>query len=608
MLPVMFRELSCASPSKFRFFVKSLFILVLFAQAHLFCVAQTNSGEFDASGLQVQINQSVPMRDGVVLSADIYRPVAPGKFPSLLLRTYWGKHEPFKIKMALYFAKKGYAVAIEDVRGRFDSGGVWTPYVHEPEDGYDTQMWLGKQPWSNGRIGLFGESYDGFTQLMPAPLHSPYVKAMVPFACQQTNFGHLYNDGVLQIGTVFTAGLFMVGHTLQPTIGSVYGSGIKLVDWDNVFLRLPLNNALDPIADVPWVKDWIHHDQFGDYWTSYGLKGKYEQIQAPAYFVTGWYDNLVHETWQNFVSFREKGGSVEARRGTRIIIGPWVHGGVAPDKNWAVDFGTDSNIDLNELHVQWYDRWLKSETPSINENEPPIKLFVMGANKWRFENEWPLKRTQWTSFYLSSQGKANSLSGDGVLSDAKTSTDTVDHFTYDPKNPVPTVGGQIAIFPNVWGPRDRSSVQKRQDVLVYTTPPLKQDMEVTGPIQLKLYASTSTVDTDFTATLTDVYPDGKAVHLCEGIRGVRFRESLEHPTTVEPGKVYEYTISLWETSNLFKAGHRIRLEVSSSNFPRYARNQNIGEPFGMSSEIKVANQTIYHSDKYPSQLILPVIP
>ena len=569
------------------------------------CFAQTT--DTNAHDLVVKINQSVPMRDGVILSADLYLPPAPGKYPTLLLRTYWGKHEAGKINMALYFARRGYAVVLQDVRGRFDSGGKWTPYVHEPEDGYDTQMWVGKQPWSNGKIGLFGESYDGFTQLMPAPLHSPFVKAMVPFACQQTNFGHLYNDGELQLGTVFTAGLFMVGHTLQPTIGGVYGAGLELIDWDKVFRRLPLIDALDPIADVPWVKDWIRHDAFSDYWASYGLKGKYEQIQAPAYFITGWYDNLVHETWKNFLNFREHGGSLATRKGTRIIVGPWVHGGVAPDKAWPVDFGPESNIDVNDLHVRWYDKWLKGKA-SPDDNDPPIKIFVMGANKWRFENEWPLKRTQWTPFYLGSQGKANTLSGDGVLTSAKASGQTSDHFTYDPNNPVPTLGGQIAIFPKVWGPRDRRPVQQRDDVLVYTTEPLQHDLEVTGPVELKLYASTSAVDTSFTATLSDVYPDGKAVHLCEGIRGVRFRESLEHPTNVVPNKVYEYTISLWETSNVFKAGHKIRLEISSSNFPRYARNQNTGEPFGMSSKVVVAHQTIYHNEQYPSQLILPVIP
>jgi putative CocE/NonD family hydrolase len=358
---------------------------------------------------------------------------------------------------------------------------------------------------------------------------------------------------------------------------------------------------------VPWVKDWIRHDQFSQYWAAYGLKGKYQQIQAPAYFITGWYDNLVHETWHNFVNFREHGGSEAARRGTRIIVGPWVHGGVAPDKEWPVNFGPDSNIDLNDLHVRWYDRWLNGKK-SDEDNDPPIKLFVMGANKWRFENEWPLKRTQWTPFYLGSQGKANTMSGDGTLSSAKGSPDGSDGFTYDPNNPVPTLGGQIAIFPKVWGPRDRRPVQQREDVLVYTTEPLKQDMEVTGPIELKLYASTSAVDTSFTATLSDVYPDGKAVQLCEGIRGVRFRKSLEHPTPVEPNKIYEYSISLWETSNVFKAGHKIRLEISSSNFPRYARNQNNGEPFGQSSKIVIAHQTVLHNAQYPSQLILPVIP
>lgn len=558
--------------------------------------------------LRIEINQQVPMRDGVRLSADIYRPDAPGKFPALLLRTYWGKHEPGKMRMALYFANRGYAVVMEDVRGRFDSGGVWTPYIHEPLDGYDTQMWVGKQLWCNGKIGTFGESYDGFTQLMPAPLRSPYVKCMVPFACQQTNFGHLYNDGVLQIGTVFTAGLFMVGHTMQPTIGGVYGSGLELFNWNDVLKRLPLITALDFISDVPWVKDWIRHDRFSEYWDSYGIKDKYRDIQAPAYFVTGWYDNLVHQTWINFQGFRKEGGSEAARRGTRIIVGPWVHGGAAPDKNWPVQFGADANIDLNDLHVRWYDAWLKQQKNDFD-NTDPIRIFVMGANHWRSEKEWPLARTKWTSYYLASSGAANSLHGNGVLRTVKTLGGDAkeDHFTYDPDHPVPTIAGQIAIFPKIWGPRDRRSVQERKDVLVYTTEPLSRDLEVTGPVKAKIFAATTAVDTDFTATLSDVYPNGQAIHLCEGIRGVRFRDSLENPTPVQPGKVYEYTIDLWETSNVFKAGHRIRLEVSSSNFPRFARNQNTGNPFGMSADVKIAQQTIYHNAAYPSEVILPVI-
>ena len=232
----------------------------------------------------------------------------------------------------------------------------------------------------------------------------------------------------------------------------------------------------------------------------------------------------------------------------------------------------------------------------------------MGANKWRFENEWPLARTQFTKYYFHSGGNSNSFHGDGTLSTSPPQEkEPQDSYVYDPSNPVPTLGGQISTHPELQGPKERLLVQQRDDVLVYTSAPLTEDLEVTGPVEVKLYASSSAVDTDFTGTLTDVHPDGKAVHICEGIRGASFRESLENPTPIEPGRVYEYTISLWETSNVFKAGHRIRLEISSSNFPRYARNQNTGHPFGMSAEMKTAEQTIYHDTQYPSHLILPVI-
>ena len=553
--------------------------------------------------VKLQINVKVPMRDGVNLSAKIYRPDAPGKFPGLLMRTYHSGGTD----MAAYLAQLGYAVALVDVRGRYDSDGVWEFYVNEPRDGYDTQQWLGQQSWCNGEIGTFGHSYNGFTQLMPAPLRCPYVKCLVPSSAQQTNFGHIYNDGVMQLNMVFTAGLFGAGRTLQPTIAGVYG-GVPILNYDELFRRLPLISALDDISDLPHVRDWIRHPKYDDYWKAYGIKDKYGEINVPAYFITGWYDNLVHETFRNFKGFRKQGGSPEAREGAKIIAGPWTHAINHIGKEWAVDFGSDASIDINDLHIRWYDFWLKDIKNGIDQ-EPPVKIFVMGHNKWRFENEWPLARTQFTNYYLHSDGKANSLHGDGTLSTSlPQKNEPQDLYVYDPENPVPTLGGQISTHPELQGPRDRRPVQKRDDVLVYTSAPLREDLEVTGPVEVKLYASSSTVDTDFTATLTDVHPDGSAIHVCEGIRGARFRESLENPTLIEPGKVYEYIISLWETSNVFKVGHRIRLEISSSNFPRYARNQNTGHPFGLSAEMKTAKQTIYHDALYPSHLILPVIP
>jgi putative CocE/NonD family hydrolase len=544
-------------------------------------------------------NAKIPMRDGVRLAGDIYRPAAPGKFPALLLVAPYWKQNPRYLPLAAHFARRGYAVVIVDSRGRHDSEGQWEPYINEPRDGYDIQQWLGQEPWCNGTIGTFGTSYVGFTQLMAAPLQSPFLKCMVPMANQQTNFGFLYNDGVMQLNAVLTFGFYTSGRTMQNN---------SLLNYEQIFRRLPLNTALDEFADLPHIKTWMKHPTYDDYWKSYGVKEKYGDIRAPAYLVSGWYDNLVHETFRNFDGLRRQGGSDAARKGTKILVGPWTHALGKKGEGWAVDFGTTIQTDFLDFRVRWYDYWLKGIKNGIDATAP-ITIFVMGPNQWRQEQEWPLARTQWTDYFLASKGKANSLAGDGTLSRSRPAqAGPTDSYRYDPADPVPTVSGQISTFPQWQGPRDRHSVQKRSDVLVYTTPPLEHDLEVTGPVQVKLFAASSAVDTDFTGTLTEVYPDGKAVHICEGIRRASFRESLEQPTSIKPGKIYEYTISLWETSNVFKAGNRIRLEISSSNFPRFARNLNTGQCFATTTEMKVAQQTIYHDAHHPSRLVLPVIP
>jgi len=532
-----------------------------------------------------QVRVPVPMRDGVKLAAEIYRPDARGKFPTLMLLRYFrGRHQN---RRGEFFAKKGYAVALVDCRGRYDSQGTWVPYVNDPQDGYDAQQWLGSQDWCNGRIGTFGLSYNAFTSYMAAPLGSPHLRCIFARSGQQTNFGHLYNDGVMQLNVIFEFGL----HTKQGS----ETQRIFPVDHPH-YRRLPLVDAVDDFPNVQHVKDWFKHAKYDDYWKAYGIKGKYEKIKAPAYFITGWYDNLLHENWRNFSGFRRDGGSEEARRGTRILVGNWAHG------------GSSGYPGLLELQLRWYDCWLGGIQNGIRK-EPPIRIFVMGADRWRTENEWPLARTRYTSFYLAGKGKANSLHGDGSLIRSLPPEDSPsDGFVYDPQKPVYTLGGQISTHGDVRGPKDRRPAQRRHDVLVYTSGLLAEDLEVTGPVELKLYAASSAVNTDFAAALTDVHPDGRAIHICEGIRGVTFRESLENPTLIEPGKVYEYTISLWETSIVLKAGHRIRLDITSSNFPRYARNQNTAGPLGSSALIEKAEQTIYHDRRHPSRLVLPVIP
>ena len=330
-------------------------------------------------------------------------------------------------------------------------------------------------------------------------------------------------------------------------------------------------------------------------------------METPAYFITGWYDNLLHEGFKCFRGWRKRARSAEARQRSRLLVGPWTHtaiGDAAPFGD--IDFGSQAGMDIPAEHLRWYDQRLKGLNTGIDE-EPPIRFFVMGANQWRSEQEWPLERTEYTRFYLHSSGRANSSFGDGALSTDAPEAESVDSYSYDPENPVPTLGGQ-SMFADNTGPRDRRPIERRDDVLVYSTAPLTRDLEVTGPVELVVYAASSAPDTDFTATLIDVHPAGAAIHICEGIVRARFRQSYERPTLIEPGQVYEYSISLWETSNLFREGHRIRLEVSSSNFPRFDRNLNTGEDSGFDDRPESAQQTIWHDQQRPSHLVLPVIP
>ena len=547
----------------------------------------------------IQIDVKVPMSDGVRLSADIYRPTSPGPFPTLLLRTIYDNQRGLNMDWARRFVQGGYAVVMQDVRGRFDSEGAWEPYIHEARDGYETQQWIGAQPWCDGNIGTFGVSYLGFTQTQPATLRSPYLKALVPIGSQQDNFGCQYADGAVQLHIVMFW-LQIAGRTMQA-------QSRTLMDQDELYRRLPLISALDENVDMPYYRDIIRHYTYDDFWSSYSLRDRYGEVEAPAYFITGWYDTLMHDTFRLFQGWRSQARSREARTLTRLLVGPWSHQNIGSSVPYGpIAFGGAAELDLAEEQLRWFDRRLRGADNGMDD-EPPVRIFVMGANEWRSENEWPLARSQYMDYHLHSGGDANSLHGSGALSTTPPDDEPPDRYRYDPEDPVLTVGGQI-MFLTDSGPSDRRGVEQRDDVLVYTTEPLGEDIEVTGPVSLTLYASTSGRDTDFTGTLVDVYPDGKAIIICEGLLRARFRESLESPTLLQPGEVYELRVDMWETSNVFKAGHRIRLEVSSSNFPRFDRNLNTGNRPGMDAELKVADQTIYHDARRPSHLTLPVIP
>ena len=549
--------------------------------------------------LRIQLDLRIPMRDGVELYAALYRPRHGERFPLLLIRSPYSTPRQRYVDWSVRFAAAGYAVVMQDCRGRYESEGKWRPYIDETDDGYDTYEWLGAQPWCDGHIGTFGVSYPGFTQILPAHLRSPYVKGLVPIANQEDNYGHMRCDGVLQLQNAMNF-IWLGDRTNQD-------APRDLIDWDEVYRRLPLVSALDDLGERPFYREIVRHSRFDEFWTSYSMKERYPEVETPAYFITGWYDNLLHEGFKCFRGFRTRGRE-PARRHTRLLVGPWTHTAIGDSAPFGdIGFGAEAAVDIPAEHLRWYDQRLRGIDTGIDD-EPPVRIFVMGANRWRTGHEWPLAGTRCTPFYLRGSGRANSLFGDGRLSTrAPAEAEPPDTFTYDPEDPVPTWGGQ-SMFAENTGPRDRRPMQRRDDVLVYTSDPLEQDLEVTGPVELVLHAASDAPDTDFTATLVDVHPGGAAIHLCEGIVRARFRESFTEPSLLPPGRVHEYRISLWETSNLFRRGHRIRLEVSSSNFPRFDRNLNTGEDPADDDQPRPAAQTVYHDAARPSHLILPVMP
>ena len=554
----------------------------------------------DATGqpIGIRMDVKVPMRDGVLLSADIYTPPTGGPFPTLLVRTIYDKQAERYLAWTERFVEAGYACVMQDCRGRHDSDGAWEPYVHEDDDGHDTIEWIGAQPWSDGNVGMFGVSYLGFTQTQPATRRSQFLKSITPIASQQDNYGHQRVGGVLQqhVAQFF---INMAGRTMKR--GST-----GFMDWDELRRRLPLVSAVDDIVDLPFYREIVRHHTFDDFWKSYSMRYQYGEVETPAYFITGWYDNLVHETCKLYRGWAGQARTEQARKLTRLLIGPWAHSNIGSAEPFgSVVFGGAAHVDIVDEQIRWNDRRLKGAGNGIDD-EPPVRVFVMGANRWRTGYEWPLAGIEYARFYLHGATGANTLEGDGRLSATPPGDEPPDRYTYDPDDPVPTIVGQWMMAEGS-GPWDRRAAQRRDDVLVYDTEPLERDLEVVGPVSATLFASSSALDTDFTGTLSDVHPDGKAVMLTEGIMRARFRESLENPTLIEPGRVYELQVDMWDTGNLFKAGHRVRLEVSSSNFPRYERNLNTGNQPGLDAEMAVAQQTIYHDATRPSYLTLPVM-
>lgn len=536
----------------------------------------------------------VPMRDGVHLAANVFRPAGRGPWPVILYRTPYGKQDQHW-SGATNMAAKGYVVVVQDCRGRGKSEGVWEPFLHEARDGFDTHEWIGHQPWCDGGIGSGGGSYVGWTQWAAAPNASRYLKAMVPMV----PFGNTYED------LAYSGGAMMLG-LLMGWGEAVGGVPLDTNQIQKAYAYLPLRGYADQFdKQVPYLNEWVQHPTYDEYWKRRGVDHRYAEVTVPSLNVGGWYDIFSKATLDLTTGVRTHSRSRPARTNQFVIMGPWGHG-VAVRKVGDLDFGTEAELKVFSRQFDWWEYWLKGRDKRIHE-WPPYYLFVMGENQWRGENEWPLKRTRFTPFYLHSSGRANSLHGDGSLSTTRPDAERPDEFDYDGDNPVPTVGGNNIVGATD-GPRDQTQVESREDVLVFSTPPLADDVEVTGPVKLVLWAASSARDTDFTGKLVDVHPDGKPYNLCEGILRARYRRGLNQPALLKPGQPQRFEIDLWVTSNLFQRGHRIRLEVSSSNFPRFDRNPNSGRPFGTDTEMLSARQTVFHDRKHPSHLLLPVIP
>jgi len=553
-------------------------------------------------------NVRVPMRDGVTLASDIYRPDAPGKFPAILVRTPYNRASTGLTDEARWFAARGYVVVRQDVRGRYDSDGTFYAFKNEADDGYDADEWFGSQPWFNGNLGTMGGSYVGYTQWAQAIRGSKYLKAMIPYITTPDIYGNwIYIDGAPHYGFDLPwGGISMDSHVSQFTDGFT---------WDPIYKHLPTATSDEAGHHrTPHYRDWMAHPTRDSYWDGISFDNDYNKISVPILSLDGWYDIFLRGDINDDARMRKEGKTPEARNAKRLMIGPWAHSVGTRTLPTGIDGGApamsgdNAVFDMKPVFLRWFDHWLKGIDNGVSV-DAPIQIFVMGDNSWRDEKEWPLARTQYTNYYIQSGGHANSAIGDGVLTTLQPKGAGTDAFSYDPANPVPSMGGNVCCSNVPSGPMDQRSVERRDDVLVYTTPEMKEPTEITGPIKMELFASTSAKDTDWTAKLVDVQPNGVAQNIQSGIVRARYRDGGGKPAQpIEADKVYSYSIDLWATSYVIQPGHRLRLEISSSDFPRFDRNLNTGEDPATGTRMTVAKQTIYHSARYPSHLMLPLIP
>jgi putative CocE/NonD family hydrolase len=568
------------------------------------------------SNIGIEFDVAASMRDGTRLRANIYRPSGAGPWPVLLSRLPYGKDLGGVVGVLdpVQAARRGYLVVVQDTRGRFRSEGDWEPFVREPEDGFDTIAWAAGLRGSDGQVGMFGWSYFGFTQWSAATLRPPALRAIAPFITWVDPLnGLLFRGGALELGVMgnwhlaqgfdvlvrrhatdpvaLSAAVAALGDELDMLGNEGYAS-LPLAEFAPI-RRHPLPPAFFELIERP-----ADRSVLAPFW----IARDFDQVTVPSFNIGGWYDIFLADTIAGYLAMRERGVP------SRLLIGPWAHA-TRQNPLGQTNFGVgsmpgfiDRHTDIGSLQLRWFDHWLKGlDTGMLS--EPPITLFVMGENRWRSETDWPLARAVPTPFYLRAGGR--------LATEAPGSDEAADQYVYDPSQPVPTLGGASLLTPDFPpGPFDQRSVEARPDVLMFRSEPLTRDVEVTGPIGVVLWAASSARDTDFVARLVDVAADGTSINLTDGIVRARYRDAHrgEAPTLIEADRPYEYAIDLWATSNLFRAGHRIGVDVTSSSFPRWDRNPNTGHPFGADADLQPARQTIRHDAGHPSRIVLPLVP
>lgn len=553
---------------------------------------------------------AIPMRDGTILYADIYRPAKPGKYAVIVTRTPYGlQRDNVHHERMTKFAQNGYIGIVQDVRGRYESDGKWDPFRDEANDGHDTIEWIAKQDFSNGKIATQGGSYLGHNQWAAASQSPPSLDAIFPSVASTNLYANwITMGGAFRLSFNYGWGVVrMPNRIMLPQYWHTAAYTPEELTYDNILMHLPLKDGDLESAGyaVQHYRDWVKHESYDEYWKSISDEERFEKVLVPAYNTGGWFDVFLMGTLNGYTGMKNRGGTPEARQGTKLLVGPWGHG--PGTKYGDLDFGAHAFVDLYEEELRYYDFHLKGIKNGID-TEKPVKIFYMGENQWRHEDNWPIPGTQYKELYLSGDAPANTLRGGGKLSFDKPSKTGLDKYLYDPNQPVMTYGGNNCCgTPTIAGPKDQRNIERRNDVLVYTSEFLMEPITVAGPITMKLHASTDGPDTDWMIKLVDVYPDGSAYPVSEGILRARFKDGLDKINLLTPNQVYEFEIEMMGTANVFKPGHRIRIDITSSNFPQFDRNPNTGKPLGSDAEVRIAQQTIHHGGARPSHIVLPLV-